>query len=220
MAAELAGVERARAMTRLRVRAYDDDLRASLVLFRRAADEAGGDDLVRAVGEGGADRRSSASGEGPPEAIERADVAPVARAAGRRRSWPSRWRRAQSSRRSGAGRRAVQTVVAALEHQPASETRRLMAQLVVSATIVAWWHEDLEQARLAFDDLCARAREAGDESSLPYLLVLLGQAEAALCRFEQARLHADEGVSRRAGGAAGARGIPSSPCAVRRREHR
>jgi DNA-binding CsgD family transcriptional regulator len=57
---------------------------------------------------------------------------------------------------------------------------------VFAASVVRFWHDDLARARDAYESMAAAARELGDESSLPYIYVMLGQIDCALGRFEDA----------------------------------
>ena len=55
-----------------------------------------------------------------------------------------------------------------------------------------WWDE-LERAKEAFEWLIGRARDMGDEGSLPYILVLAAQVECVRGDLALAAAHADEG---------------------------
>jgi DNA-binding CsgD family transcriptional regulator len=58
-----------------------------------------------------------------------------------------------------------------------------------------WW-EDLDEASAVFEALLAEAADAGDESSAPYVLVLLAQAECLRGRLDAAAAHAAEAALR------------------------
>ena len=52
--------------------------------------------------------------------------------------------------------------------------------------VVEFWHDDLDGATARFDALTERALVIGDESSIPYLKVMLGQIECVRGRFDEA----------------------------------
>jgi DNA-binding CsgD family transcriptional regulator len=59
---------------------------------------------------------------------------------------------------------------------------------------VVWlWWDELDRAKHAFEWLLDRAREMGDEGSLPYVLVLAAQVECVRGDLRLAAAHADEG---------------------------
>ena len=81
----------------------------------------------------------------------------------------------------------------ALALQDAAEGRRVLGQPLAMAAVHWWWTDQLERSREVFCDMLGRAGELGDESSLPYVLVLLGQVECQLGLLESAAAHAVEG---------------------------
>ena len=58
-----------------------------------------------------------------------------------------------------------------------------------------WW-EELDVAHDAFEQMLERAAEIGDESSVPYLHVLLAQVECLRGRYTEAAGHADVAAER------------------------
>ena len=58
-----------------------------------------------------------------------------------------------------------------------------------------WW-EQLDEAKTSFERMLAVAEEIGDESSVPYIRVLLAQTECLRGRFDEAAAHANEGAVR------------------------
>ena len=77
--------------------------------------------------------------------------------------------------------------------QSASGSARLIAQPLFQLGVVWLWWEELDRARQAFAQLLEAAPGIGDESSVPYVHVLLAQVECAAGEFERAAAHADEG---------------------------
>ena len=55
-----------------------------------------------------------------------------------------------------------------------------------AVAVVEFWHDDLDGASARFRTLADRARELGDESSIPYLHVMLGQIECVRGRLTEA----------------------------------
>ena len=77
--------------------------------------------------------------------------------------------------------------------QPECEDRRALAQPLFQAAVVWLWWDELERAKEAFEWLIGRARDMGDEGSLPYVLVLAAQVECVRGDLALAAAHADEG---------------------------
>jgi DNA-binding CsgD family transcriptional regulator len=88
---------------------------------------------------------------------------------------------------------AAATVERALALQDATAGRRVLGQPLAMAAVHWWWTDELERALTVFGDMLVRTRDLGDESSLPYVLVLLGQVECLLGLLEEAAGHAREG---------------------------
>jgi DNA-binding CsgD family transcriptional regulator len=88
---------------------------------------------------------------------------------------------------------AVATVSRALALQEAAADRRVLAQPLFQTAVHWWWTDALAAAHDALVHLLQRAHELGDESSAPYVLVLLGQVECALGDFESALARALQG---------------------------
>jgi DNA-binding CsgD family transcriptional regulator len=80
--------------------------------------------------------------------------------------------------------RALQDVVAG---------DRLLDHPLVGVAEYWLWTDELERARQAIVDLLRQAEDVGDESSRPYLLFLLGEAECLLGDLEGALARAREG---------------------------
>jgi DNA-binding CsgD family transcriptional regulator len=88
---------------------------------------------------------------------------------------------------------AAKTADSARALQGACADRRTLAQPLLAYAVHAWWSDQLVEARDLLLDLLRRARELGDESSLPYVLVLLGRIEAQLGLYTSADERARDG---------------------------
>ena len=189
------GPERARLLTRLaRVRAYDDDLHAPIGLNLQALSEAGDDRLIRAVAHEGVAGGLFKLRERLVEAVDhaRAGVAD-ARSVGDD-SLVGEALGTQLLAEATLGREeATRTLAQTWAYQPSSEGDRLLRQPKFQCAVVWMWQERIEATRTALTELIERGREIGDESSLPYILVILAQADCLAGEFESARSHADEG---------------------------
>jgi len=190
------GPDRARALINLaRVRGVDDDLRAAEALFRQALDEAGGDnELLAAAGEnlGSILFRLRERLE---EAVEHTSAAAAAATAAGSSGWlaESLSVRLMAEAALGWSAQAAATLEAALALQPDCEHRRAMAQPLFQIGVVWLWWDELDRAKEAFERLLVRAREMGDEGSLPYTMVLAAQVECVRGDHALAAAHADEG---------------------------
>ena len=190
------GPDRARALINLaRVRSYDDDIRAAEALFRQALDEAGGDnELLAAAGENLASILFRLR-ERLEEAVEHASAAAAAATAARSSGWlaESFGVRLMAEAALGWNTQAAATLESALALQPDCEHRRAMAQPLFQIGVVWLWWDELDRAKEAFERLIMRAREMGDEGSLPYTMVLAAQVECVRGDHALAAAHADEG---------------------------
>jgi DNA-binding CsgD family transcriptional regulator len=190
-----AGSQRASALVRLaRVRAYEV-LREAVDLFLQAVDEAGDDRQTLAVAHEGVatclwrlherlDEAAEHAELAATLALELGDEALAGEALGTRLVIEGLLGRET----------AAETAARALELQPASDHRRVLAQprFAVAAEYLAWTGE-LERARTELEDLRRCAGELGDDSSPPLLLVLLGHVECALGAHESALRRSVEG---------------------------
>ena len=70
--------------------------------------------------------------------------------------------------------------------QGESEQQRIMSQPGFAVAVIEFWHDDLDGAAARFHALTERALVIGDESSIPYLRVMLGQIECVRGRFGEA----------------------------------
>ena len=189
------GPDRARALINLaRVRSYDDDLRAAEHLFRQALEEAGSDDaLLSAAGQNVASILFRLR-ERLPEAIDYASTAARAATAAGSAGWLGEALGVQVMAEAALARpEAARTLESVLAVQPECEDRRTLAQPLFQAAVVWLWWDELERAKEAFEWLIGRARDMGDEGSLPYVLVLAAQVECVRGDLALAAAHADEG---------------------------
>jgi DNA-binding CsgD family transcriptional regulator len=182
-------------LTRLaRVRAYDNDLRAPIDLGLQAIAEAGDDKLIRAEAHEGVAGALFKLRERLAEAVDHAEAAvALAREVGNEALLAEALGTQLLSEASLGREAAAATLEQALAHQPACEEMRLLAQPRFQCAVIWMWEEEVESARAAFRQLIECGRETGDEGSLPYVLVLLAQADCLAGEFEVARRHADEG---------------------------
>ena len=188
------GVGRARALMRLaRVRSYETQDRAA-DLFLQAIEEAAGDREILAVAHEGVATCLFRLRERLDEAVDHAELAAAwalelgdevlaAEALGSRLLPETLLGRET----------AAETADRALALQEAAKSQRVLAQPLSMVAVRWWWTDSLEQARAALGDMLERSRDLGDESSVPYVLVLLGQVECSLCNFESALGRALEG---------------------------
>ena len=188
------GKQRARALMRLaRVRSYEAQA-AAVDLFLQAIDEAEGDAEILAVAHDGVAACLFRLRERLDDAVEHAERAidlalelgdePLAAEALATRLLLETLLGRET---------AARTADRALALQDAASTRRILAQPLFNAAVHWWWTDQLERARGAFLQMLQRSRELGDESSPPYVLVLLGQVECALGDLESALARAREG---------------------------
>ena len=189
------GPERAQVLNRLaRVRAYDDDLRAPIDLGLQAIVEAGPDKVMRAEAHEGVAGGLFKLRERLAEAVHHAEAAvALARDVGNEALLAEALGTQLLSQAILGRQAATATLEEAIAHQSVCEHLRLLAQPKFQCGVVWMWQEEIERARTAFEELIERGREIGDEGSLPYVLVLLAQADCLAGEFELARRHAEEG---------------------------
>jgi DNA-binding CsgD family transcriptional regulator len=194
-AAVLSGPERARILVRLaRVRSLDDDLRAAAELCLQAVEEAGNDRHVLAQAHARVCSLFYRLRERLPEAVAHARAAAsLARELGDESLLADALGDQVVAEAMLGLEEARATLAELLTHQPAMESVLLLRQPKFSAGIVRIWWEEAGVASTTYEELLARGREIGDESSVPYALVFHAQADLLLGEFERARRHADEG---------------------------
>jgi DNA-binding CsgD family transcriptional regulator len=188
------GPERAAVLVRLaRVRSYGDDLRAAADLYADALGEAGADGHLAAVAHEGLSACLFRLRERLPEAREHAHTAAELGRASGDLALAAEALGTQLAVEAVAGRpEARATAAAALAARGAGSFPRVLADPELIAAFAAMWWDELERAREPAERLLVRAHEAGDESSLPYVLFLLAQLECREGAFAAARAHADQ----------------------------
>lgn len=182
------GAERARVLTLLAsVRSYDDDLGAARDLFTAAITEAADDREIRMQAHEGVASTSFRLRDRLAESVEHAaEAATLARAA-RRSDLLGQALATKALCEAILGRSsAPATAASALANEHENETWRVTQHPSFSVAVVEFWHDDLDAATGRFLALVERARALGDESSLPYLHVMLGQVECVRGRFDEA----------------------------------
>jgi DNA-binding NarL/FixJ family response regulator len=190
-----AGNERARALFGLgRVRSYDDDLRGAAALFEQAAAVAEPGSVAQAIAREGSSGTLFRLRERLAESVELS-----ARAAEAARVHDVSVLLAESLAtkalsEAALGRpEAVATANEAIALQDECLDRPILRQPRFSAAVVRFWHDDLVGARREYEEMAALAADLGDESSIPYVRVMLGQIDCALGRFRRALDETDAG---------------------------
>jgi DNA-binding CsgD family transcriptional regulator len=188
------GANRARALVRLgRVRSYESQAEAT-ELYLQAIDEGGGDEAILAVAHEGVASNLFRLRERLHDAVEHAELAAelalglgdeaLAAEALATRALPETLLGLET---------AASTIERALALQDAAQDRRVLAQPLFTAAVHWWWTDALVPARKAFLEMLQRSHDLGDESSLPYVLNLLGHVECTLGMLESAHARALEG---------------------------
>lgn len=189
------GRRRAAALVRLaRVRSFDAQAEGA-DLFRRALEEAEGDAELLAVAHEGVAACLFRLRERLHEAAEHAEsAAQLALELGDEALAAE----ALSSRLLAesllGSKSAAKTLARALALQDAADERRVLGQPLCIAAVHWWWADELDRARGVLLDMLERARELGDEASVPYVLVILGQVECVRGDLAAARERAREGL--------------------------
>ena len=188
------GRDRATALVRLaRVRSYEAQAEAA-DLFLQAVDEADGDRVILARAHEGVASCLFRLRERLEDAVEHAEVAVGLALELGDEALAAEALSAQVLPETLLGRTtAAATTQRALAFQETAKELRVLAQPLFNAAVHWWWTDALEKSRHAFAEMLRRSRELGDESSAPYVLVLLGQVESALGDLESALARAAEG---------------------------
>ncbi len=177
-----------------RFRSYDNDIRGASTLYREAMAEAEGGSLGEAYAQEGLAGTLFRLRERLAEAV---DVSGAAADTARRHGATQLEAETLATKAVSAaalGRLDAGAVAdAAVALQKACRDRPVLRQPLFAATCVRFWHGDLDGAFAAYDAMAAAARELGDESSLPYIYVMLSQIECARSRVGDARTVAETG---------------------------
>ena len=170
------GPERARALLILaRLRSYDDDIRAAVELFETAITEADGDPAILSLAHEGVSGNLFRLRERFAEAVEHArEAVRLAAAIGD-----------DDLHSTALGSQLISEATLGLERAretfPLAETAaasgggvRVLQGSAFQVAVVRMWWEELDAARDSFARMLDRAVAMGDESSVPYIHVLLG----------------------------------------------
>jgi DNA-binding CsgD family transcriptional regulator len=189
-----AGAQRARALVRLaRVRSYGNQQEAA-ELFAQAIDEAGGAPDILAVAHEGLAACLFRLRERLPAAVEHAALAAALARDIHDDALAAEALGTQTLAEGILGMAsAADTAARALDLQQAASARRVLGQPLFALAVYRWWVDDLPFALDTLRELIRRSKELGDEGSLPYLLVVLGQWECGLGDYEAAHGRAVEG---------------------------
>jgi DNA-binding CsgD family transcriptional regulator len=189
------GRERAGLLVALaRVRSYDDDLRGANELYRQAIEEADDGSLIEAYASEGVGGTLFRLRERLAEAVEVSGFAAEGARSLRAPQLEAETLATKAVCEAALGRpEATATAEAALALAAHCADRPLLRQPQFPAAVVRFWHGDLDGARTSFRAMSAAAAELGDESSMPYLHVMLSQIESASGRFQEALREAEEG---------------------------
>ncbi len=190
----VAGPQRARALVRLaRVRSYERQ-RDAVDLFLRAIDEATDHREVLAAAHEGVAACLFRLRERLDEAVDHADLASRLALDLGDRELAAEALGTQTLAEGILGRpSAVETARRALDLQESAAERRVIGQPLFALSVFWWWTNELDAARETGISLIERSRDLGDESSLPYLLVLLGWGECLVGEYGSAFERAIEG---------------------------
>jgi DNA-binding CsgD family transcriptional regulator len=190
-----AAMQRAEILVALaRVTSYDEDLRGASALYEQALDGAEPGSPVEALAQEGLAGALFRLRERLVEAVELSEKAATTARAQGAVQLEAESLATKAITEAALGRaEAVESCNAALALQPLCGDRPLLRQPRFAVTVVRFWHDDLGGAQLAYEEMAALATERGDESSLPYIVVMLAQIDCALGRFDDAVARAEAG---------------------------
>lgn len=192
-----AGADRARALiTFARVRSYDDDVRAAVELLEEAIAEASSEPLVQGRAHEILSGILFRLRERFADAVEHARAAPaIARSHDDLDLLAGAVGSQVLAEAARGDEEAAGTLVAATA-LPSAERFRGHGGAEFQVAVVQMWWEELEAAGESFERILRLAGTLGDESSVPYVHVLLAQTECLRGRYDVAAAHADEGALR------------------------
>ena len=193
-----AGAERARALIVLaRVRSYDDDIRAAVALLESAVSEGAGEPLVQGRAHEILSGIFFRLRERLAESVEHARAA---LGIAREQNDPELAAAALGSlllaEAALGSADAPATLAAAAAVGSSGRGTRAMGGAEFQVAVVRMWWEQLDEGKAMFERMLAAAEAMGDESSVPYIRVLLAQTECLRGRFAEAAAHADDGALR------------------------
>ncbi len=85
---------------------------------------------------------------------------------------------------------AAATLEAALTHQAAATSERVLAQPRFTAAIARMWWDEPAAVRETYEELAEHGRQLGDEGSLAYVHLMLAQADILLGKLDRAEADA------------------------------
>jgi DNA-binding CsgD family transcriptional regulator len=187
-----AGAERAEVLIRLaRVHSYSDDLQAATNLFLQAAEEAGDDSLTQARALEGAATQLFRQRRQLESAVGYAKRAAALAGGLGDEALVGEALSSQLLAEATLGRpEAAATLEAALAHQAATASKRILAQPKFAAAIARMWWDDPATVRETCEELAEHGRQLGDEGSLAYVYVMLAQADILLGELDRAEADA------------------------------
>lgn len=193
-----AGAERARALIVLaRVRSYDDDIRVAVDLLESAVAEGAGDPGVQGRAHEILSGIFFRLRERLPEAVEHARAAlAIARGLDDPELVAASLGSLVLAEAALGSEEAPVTLAAADAAGSSGRGTRAMGGAEFQVAVVRMWWDQLDEAKASFERMLAVAEGIGDESSVPYIRVLLAQTECLRGRFGEAAAHADEGALR------------------------
>ena len=176
-----------------RVRSYDDDIRGANELYRQAIGEADAGSLVEAYALEGLGGTLFRLRERLAEAIDVSAAAATSASRLKATQLEAETLATKSVCEAALGRSdALGTAEAALAFAGSCGDRPILRQPRFAASVVRFWHGDLTGAAERFRAMVGDASELGDESSMPYVHVMLAQVEIACGRPADALREADE----------------------------
>ena len=193
-----AGVERARALIVLAlVRSYDDDIRAAVELLESAVVEGAADPLVQGRAH---EILAGIFFRLRERLVDSVAHARAALAIGREVDDPELVAAALGSlvltEATLGSEEAPATLAAARAVGSSGRGTRAMGGAEFQVAVVLMWWEQLDEAKASFERMLAVAEAMGDESSVPYIHVLLAQTDCLRGELDDAAAHADEGALR------------------------
>jgi DNA-binding CsgD family transcriptional regulator len=190
-----AGPERAHALLVLaRLRSYDDDIRAAVELFETAIAEAEDDPAILGLAHEGVAGNLFRLRERFAAAVEHArEAARIARVIGDTELYSAALGSQLIAEASLGLERARETFAAAEAAVDSGSVTRVLQGSAFSVAVVRMWWEELDAAKESFERMLEQAAAIGDESSVPYIHVLLAQTECLRGRYDVAARHAAEG---------------------------
>ena len=192
------GPERARALLILaRLRSYDDDIRAAVELFETAITEADGDPAILSLAHEGVSGNLFRLRERFAEAVEHArEAVRLAAAIGDDDLYSTAIGSQLISEATLGLERARETFPLAETAAASGGGVRVLQGSAFQVAVVRMWWEELDAARDSFARMLDRAVAMGDESSVPYIHVLLAQTECLRGAYDAAAGHAEEARGR------------------------